>query len=262
MDWTREVVFLTGAASGIGKALARDLADHGASIAMIDLNEHGLNELKKELPTSSQSYLSLRGDVTDPEDLRQCFDRVEAELGIPTVVVANAGLGYTTPADNLDIDAFKRLMSVNYDGVVNTITEGLNRMLGSGQGNLVITSSVAAFTTMKGGAAYSASKNAVLRFAESLRLDLEDEPISVTTIHPGWVKTPMTEKYPDWVRFGEVSPEEAAEQFRAGIESRQNQVIFPWGMKLLVNLMTFIPDAVLDLVRERMPMPEELPTNE
>lgn len=258
MNWNERVVVITGAASGIGAALAEELAEEGASLGLLDVDGEGVSDLADRLEEPAGSTLGVTVDVTESSEVTEAFERIRERLGPPDVVVANAGLGYTTPATDLDTSEFKQLTGVNVDGVVNTVEPALDGILDEDRpGEIVVVSSVAAFTTAKGGAAYCGSKTAVLRFAESLRLDLVDDPVSVTTIHPGWVETNMTRKYPEELRFLEVSVDEAAEAIRRGIESDRSRVIFPWPMKFFVRMLEWLPDVLLDVVRTRTSVPTE-----
>lgn len=257
MNWSNRVALVTGAGSGIGAALSEELADHGASVAMMDIDEEGLEDVENSLSGGASDHLTINGDVTEPSDVEDAFRKTRESLGVPDTVVANAGLGYTTPATELDREAFLKLTDVNYMGVVHTVSEALDDMLQQGSGQIAITSSVAAFTHFKGGAAYCASKSAVLKLADSFRLDLTDEAISVTTIHPGFVTTPMTEKYSEQLRMSEVAPSTAAETIRKGLENRKRQIIFPLSFKILVNVMSIIPDFILDYIRGKLPSPDQ-----
>lgn len=256
MNWNERTVLITGAASGIGAALAEELAGEGADLALLDVAGDEVGNLADRLDGSTGTALGYTVDVTDVSQVNRAYERIRERLGTPDVVVANAGLGYTTPATDLDTTEFKQLMNVNVDGVVNTLQPALDGLFEEDkEGELVVVSSVAAFTTAKGGAAYCASKAAVLRFAEGLRYDLVDEPVSVTTIHPGWVETDMTRKYPEELRFMEIPVEQAAQTIRRGIESDRDRVIFPWPMKIFVGLLEWIPDRLLDMARSRAPLP-------
>lgn len=254
VNWTDKTVLITGAASGIGAALSRELADHGASLALMDVDEGRLAALVDEISRPGNAVLDLEVDVTDEEDVAKGYDRVRSELGGADMVVANAGVGFTTPATEMSPKDFKTIMDVNVQGVVNTIQPGLQDMLESDrEGRIVIISSVLAFTALKGGAGYCASKAAVLRLGESLRLDLKDEPVSVTTIHPGWVETDMTREYSEKMRVFEITPETAAQKIRMAVEDGRDRAIFPWPMKFLFMVMDWLPGGILDWVRSKIP---------
>jgi short-subunit dehydrogenase len=258
VDWNDKTVVITGAASGIGAALAKELGERGASLGLMDVQEEELVSLVEEMEPEDESVLTMRVDVTDEGQVSEEFDRVESEFGSVDVVVANAGIGYTTPANDLDGSAFKEIMDVNVQGVVNTVQAGLDDMLEATRGGkIVIVSSVLGFTPMKGGAGYCGSKTAVLRLGESLRLDLQDDPISVTTVHPGWVETEMTREYSEKFRLFEVSAETAARTIREGIEADRDYVVFPWAMKVLFKLVDWTPWGLLDWIRAQIPKIEK-----
>lgn len=257
MNWSDKTVLLTGAASGIGRALAQELADRNARLSLVDVDGDGLDSLTDSLSVPGEDLLVSQASVTQEETMESVVEQTERELDGIDVVVANAGLGYITPAADGSLSRTKQLLEVNLTGVTNTVVPALNSMLKTGEGHVVITSSVAAFLPTKGGASYSASKAGVLRFGESLRQDLRNEDISVTTLHPGWVRSNMTEKFDEELRMFEISAEEAAVYIRRGIEKDDGQVIFPWQARLLVALIRLLPFFIIDFVQSRVGSAEE-----
>lgn len=253
MNWNDKSVLITGAASGIGRNLAQELAGAGAGLSLIDVDRDGLEELHRGLSLPAGDTLIETVDVTDESAVESVVKRTDEELDGLDVVVANAGLGYPTPATEFSLERSKRLLDVNVNGVVNTVVPAIDRMVENGQGHVVIVSSVAAFVNFKGGASYCASKSGVLRLAEGLRLDLRETDVDVTTIHPGWVKTKMTEVLDEDLRMFEISAERAAENIRRAIENNKRKAIFPWQARLLVGLLKFVPDPLVDFVLSKLP---------
>lgn len=258
MSWSNKSVLITGAASGIGRALTHELAREGARLSLVDLERAALDELESELDYPDSHCLLTEADVTDESAMETVVDRTDEHFDGLDVVVANAGLGYPTPATDFSLSRAKRLLDVNLNGVVNTAVPAIDRMLVNGSGHVVVVSSVAAFVNFKGGASYCASKAGVLRLADSWRLDLAEEDIDVTTIHPGWVETDMTDPLDEDLRMFEISADEAATHIRTAIENNKRKAIFPWQARLLVGLINFVPDAVLEAVLSMTPGSEEL----
>ncbi|MFB6346277.1 MAG: SDR family NAD(P)-dependent oxidoreductase [bacterium] len=258
MNWSGQAVLVTGAASGIGRSLSQELRDRGAHLALLDVDGETLNTVARSLGGPDEDCLAIEADVTNPTDIESAVEKANAALGGLDVCVANAGVGYTTPAQDLSLSRSKHLLDVNLTGVINTVVPGLNTMLETDSGHVVIVSSVAAFVNFKGGASYCASKAGVLRFAEGLRLDLRERSnFHVTTIHPGWVETDMTAPYKESLRLFEISPREAAENICDAIEQKKRKVIFPWQARLLIGLIKYTPTALTDYVLSKMPNPEQ-----
>lgn len=258
MNWANKSVLITGAASGIGENLALELESNNADLILLDKDKEGLQKLENSLNGRNGIIQCHVCDVTEENAINRIIqDSWETMNGID-VVIANAGVGYPTPGDKPQLDRIKTIMDINFDGVVNTVVPALKLMLESNGGRLAMISSSAAFTGFKGGAAYCASKAAVLRFSESLRLDLQNHDVSVTSIHPGWVKTPMAEPYDSKVRYFEVTPEDAAKHIRKAIENRKKRYIFPWQFSLLIKSMSLLPQSLVDMGLSLMPSPEKL----
>lgn len=257
VNWTGKTVFITGAASGIGRALARELREEGARLALTDVDGDKLDTVSRSLGCPDEDCLVMEADVTDEDKMESVIRKADQSLDGIDVCVANAGVGYTTSAPDLSLERAKHLLDVNLNGVLNTVVPTLDTMLDQGNGHLVIVSSVAAFVNFKGGASYCASKAGVLRLAEGLRLDLRQEKdFHVTTIHPGWVETDMTAPYEEDLRLFEIPVEQAAVNIRRAIEQKKRKAIFPWQARLLIGLLDFTPDAIIDYVLSRMPGPD------
>lgn len=256
MNWNESVALITGASSGIGRAVAKELSSEGAQLTLIDINEDGLSETKNLPEIDSNNTMTLEADVTNEKAMADAIDQTVDRFGTIDLSFANAGLGYPTAGDELELDSVKRLLEVNVDGVLNTLAPCIEVMKDNNSGHLAITSSAAAFRGIPGGAAYCASKAAVLRLGESLRYDLEDHGINVTTIHPGWIKTPMTSPFEETLKFGEITAQEAAEHIRYAVENRKTRYVFPWQMALTIRLMKFLPESLIDYVLSLAPSPE------
>jgi NAD(P)-dependent dehydrogenase (short-subunit alcohol dehydrogenase family) len=187
-----KVVVVTGAGSGIGRALALDVARHGALVAVSDWNEAGLAETVELLKNAGAR--EVRSDVLDVSD-RAGFAAyalaVNDQFGRVNVVVNNAGVSHTGPVTEMEYVDFDWLMGVNFWGVVHGTKEFLPHLIASGDSHLVNISSLFGLISVAGSSTYNASKFAVRGFTEAVRQDmlLAGHPVGVTCVHPGGIKT-------------------------------------------------------------------------
>ncbi len=187
-----KVVVVTGAGSGIGRALALDMAGRGALVAVSDWNETGLAETVELLKNGG--VREVRSDVLDVSD-RAGFAAyalaVKDQFGRVDVVVINAGVSHTGPVTEMEYADFDWLMGVNFWGVVHGTKEFLPHLIASGGGHLVNISSLFGLISVAGSSTYNASKYAVRGFTEAVRMDmlLAGHPVGVTCVHPGGIRT-------------------------------------------------------------------------
>lgn len=184
--FTDQVVFITGASSGIGAAVALEFAREGAKVALAARRIDRLDAIRAEIEAIGSIALVLECDVTRRESIDRAVAQTVAELGRIDVVLANAGFGVSGSAARLETDDYRRQFETNVFGVIDTVYATLPYLLES-QGRLAIVSSVMGRVGLPASAPYCASKFAVLGFAESLYYDLADRGVSVTCINPGIV---------------------------------------------------------------------------
>jgi len=184
------VALITGAASGIGRALAVALAQEGWRIGALDCNEAGLRGLAEEL--SSPQCATAVADVTQPIPLAAAVQELERQLGPTDLLVACAGIGRETSAHALKPEDVAAVINVNLLGVAHSVAAVLPGMLARRRGHLVALSSIASFRGLPGMLAYCASKSGVNAFMEGIRTETHGRGIDVSTICPSWVRTPMT----------------------------------------------------------------------
>ncbi|MBX3179783.1 MAG: SDR family oxidoreductase [Candidatus Hydrogenedentes bacterium] len=184
--FTDQVVFITGASSGIGAAVALEFAREGAKVALAARRIDRLEALRAEIEAIGSVALVLECDVTRRESIDRAVAQTVAELGGIDVVLANAGFGVSGSATRLETEDYRRQFDTNVFGVIDTVHATLPHLL-ERRGRLVIVSSVMGRVGLPASAPYCASKFAVLGFAESLYYDLADRGVSVTCINPGIV---------------------------------------------------------------------------
>ena len=190
-DLQGKVAIVTGASSGIGEAIAEELLNHGARVALFARRQDRLQEVAHHLSKDANAQtLSLPGDVRKPEDVQKLVNEAVQRWGKLDIVVANAGFGYRAPIIEGDVERWKQLLDTNIYGLLLTLKYGGEKLLQQGRGgHVVVISSVASRSITAGGGIYSGSKCAVNAIAEALRQEVGQQGIHVTTIEPGAVTT-------------------------------------------------------------------------
>lgn len=246
-------VFITGASSGIGAALAFLYAQRGAQLGLVGRRADALEVLRASLPGSGHEVYVL--DVRDRAALHAAA-RQFLSAGPVDVVIASAGISAGTLTEELDdFEVFEAIMATNLNATVATFEPFIASMKERGQGRLVGVASVAAVRGLPGAGAYSASKAAVRNYCESLRVELRPSGIKVVTLAPGFIRTPMTAHNPYKMPF--LMPvkrfaEQAVRAIDAGISYR----VIPWQMAWVAALLRCVPNGVYDYFavrRERKP---------
>ncbi len=186
-----KVAAITGAGSGIGRALAIELAKRGASLALSDVDEVGLAETVSLCEGYGVKVSSLVLDVSDRDAMFEWADQVADEHGKVNLIFNNAGVALGAVVESMSIEDFEWLMSINFWGVVHGTQAFLPHLKASGDGHVINISSVFGLVSIPTQSAYNAAKFAVRGFTDALRIELEidDSGVSATTIHPGGIKT-------------------------------------------------------------------------
>jgi len=244
------VAVVTGASSGIGRALAIDLASRGYRVGLVARRPDVLEELASAIRAQGGIAFAAPADVGDRPALHQAIEAIESVLGPVDVMVANAGFGVPTQLSPLNITEVEHMFRVNLLGVVYSIEAVLPGMLGRGRGQLVAVSSLASRKGLAGESAYCASKGAVNLYMEGLRIALRKRGIIVTTICPGFVASSIAPMEAAATPF-EISAEAAARRITRVIVGRKSGMIsFPWPMTVLMALIARLPDwLVARLIR-------------
>lgn len=188
-DLTNKVAVVTGAGSGIGRALAKALAERGCRLAVSDVNEAGLAETVAEL--GDAEVRSYRLDVADRDAIYAHAEAVSADFGQVNLVVNNAGVALSASVREMTDEDFKWVMDIDFWGVAHGSRAFLPHLIASGDGHLVNISSVFGLIGVPKQSAYNAAKFAVRGFTEALRqeMKLENQPVSVSCVHPGGIRT-------------------------------------------------------------------------
>ena len=248
--WTNKVVFLTGASSGIGKGLAVEVGKQGAKLGLVARRAAELAELVNELETKGTQAIALPADVQDANALREAADQLRLRFGPIDILVANAGVGATSPSTVLQPDQVARVVNINLLGAANSVAAVLPEMVSRGSGHLVAISSLAAYRGLPKSAAYCGSKAGVSAFFESLRLDLRDKGVVVTIIHPGFIKTPLTAGRKATLPFL-MELDDGVKKIVGAIEKGKKSYAFPWQLATVVRAGMIMPNFLYDWIASR-----------
>ncbi len=251
MFWKDKVVFLTGASSGIGEALALAMAKRGATLGLLARREELLKELADKCERNGGNARYFAVDVTDAESVAEAANFLRDEFGKIDVLIANAGIGgNNSETRSLNPQAVAQVININLLGAVNAVSAVLPVMLDNKSGQLVAISSLAGFRGLPKSAAYSASKAGMTAFFESVRLDVQKRGVAVTIIQPGFIKTPLTSGRNNKMPFL-MELEDAVPLFLRAIEKRKKFAAFPWQLATFVRMGKIFPAWLYDRVAGR-----------
>jgi short-subunit dehydrogenase len=250
VDWSQKTVFITGASSGIGRALAVELGRSGASLGLLARRAETRREIVGEVEAAGGRALALPADVKDAQAVRAAADQLRQTFGRVDVLIANAGIGVTTDARDLRPDEVADVINVNVLGAVNSVTAVLPEMVERGGGQLVVISSLAAYRGLPKSGAYCASKAAVSAFFESLRVDLRGSGVDVSIIHPGFIKTPLTAGREAQMPYL-MELDAAVGKILRAIEKRKKSYAFPWQLASIVRAAMLMPVPLYDRIISR-----------
>lgn len=191
-NWSGKVTVVTGAASGIGRALAVLLAERGAIVALVDIDEEGLVNTGDQITAGGGACSRHVVDVADQEAVEALATEVVRQHGAVQLLVNNAGVSVVQRAEAITYDDFEWLMKINFWGVVYGTKSFLPHLRLSDEAHIVNVSSLFGIMSMPLQSAYNASKFAVRGFTEALKMELADSTVSVSCVHPGGIKTEIT----------------------------------------------------------------------
>ena len=241
-------VFITGASSGIGAALARQYAAGGATVGLVARNDEKLQAVVESLPGDPKRHFAFPADVTKREEIFEAAARFEKFSGGATLVIANAGMSHGVKTEFLeDLDVLEAVYRLNVFAMAYTFHAFIGPMKARGGGRLVGIGSVAGIRGLPGSEAYCASKSAVITYCESLRVEMQKYGIGVTTLCPGFVRTPLTAQNPYKMPFI-LEPEEFASQAIDAIRKGKSYAVIPWQMGLLAKILRVLPNPLFDRI--------------
>jgi short-subunit dehydrogenase len=241
MSFANQVAVITGASSGIGWALAKELSRRGAKVGLVARRRENLEKLAAEIAAANGTAAFATADVADREQTISAIRSLSAQLGPIDLLVANAGYGVPTQLEPMNVPEIEKTFKINVFGVIYSIEAALPDMLSRNRGHLVAVSSAAAYKGLPGESAYCASKAAVNVYMEGLRIQLRPRGIAVTAICPGFVTTEMTagNKFDmPWL----MDADRAAQLITWALSKKKSKYTFPWQMRILMWASRFAPD--------------------
>ena len=238
---------ITGASSGIGEALARELSRRGWDLALLARRADLLTKLAAELPNT----VGIECDVRDGAVVRDAVRSAESQMGGPfDLAIANAGIGVPTFAFEFNIADAEQMVRVNILGMMYLFDAVIPSMVERGRGRFAGVASIAGHRGLPSSSVYSATKSAMQSFLEASRVELAQFGVGVTIINPGFVETPMTAKNAGKMPFLWQTPR-AARYIADGLDRGKAVIEFPLPMSLLTRSMRFMPRVLFDKLTVR-----------
>ncbi|WP_445263574.1 SDR family oxidoreductase [Ramlibacter sp. PS4R-6] len=240
------LVFITGASSGIGQALARRYYDAGWRLALAARRTGEIEQWAQAQRLDAQRYAVYAADVADTDSIVGAGARCIEQQGVPDVVIANAGISIGVDTEERgDIEVIARTFATNNIGLAATFHPFIAGMRRRGSGRLVGIGSVAGIRGLPGHGAYCASKAGVISYCESLRGELRASGVKVVTICPGYIDTPLTRENRYSMPFLMKAEDFADRAFRT-IEAGTSYRVIPWQMGVVAKLLRALPNALYD----------------
>jgi short-subunit dehydrogenase len=255
--WTRQHCLVTGASSGLGRALAIALADRGAHVGLVARRASELEILANSLTGRGHKAAYAVADVTQVGPLRDAVRQLESSLGPCVVLLANAGIYRQTNGAAYDGDRAAAVFTTNIIGVSNSLAAVLPGMVARGRGHICAISSLGGFVSLPAAGAYCASKTALAVLMKSIRLDTASRGIHVTTAFPGFIDTPMITEGERHLLPKLVPADRAAAVILRAVERRRREVAFPFGTWLGCQIARLLPWPAYYWVMQHIPHLEE-----
>jgi short-subunit dehydrogenase len=237
-DWANKRVWIVGASTGIGAALAGQLHALKAKVAVSARSADKLNELVARLGAARALALPL--DITKVETIKSAEAELVAAWGGYDLVVFMAGDYTAMRAWELDLKVAKQMVSINWEGFLNGLSIVIPRFVDAKAGGIALVSSVAGYRGLPKSLVYGPTKAALINLAEVLYLDLKDKGLDIYVICPGFVKTPMTDKN-DFEMPSIITPEEAAGEIIKGLQKGEFEIHFPKGFTRMLKVLRHLP---------------------
>lgn len=260
--YQNRVAVVTGASSGIGTAMALEIARRGAKVALVARRQERLDELKEQVEKAGGQATAVACDVADKASVAAAHARVQEQLGSVDILVNNAGYGRHILFKDHDVADIERMMQTNYMGTVYWLKEVLPGMLQRGSGRILNLSSFAGIVAQPDEAAYAASKFAVAGLSESMAYELEPHGIQVSCAYPVLVRTEMftdeiMNRMPKSTHESFISPEDFVVRTLAGFDAAEKHIVVPgkfaWVHKLKVLFPTLIGRKVAQVKLAGLP---------
>jgi NAD(P)-dependent dehydrogenase (short-subunit alcohol dehydrogenase family) len=230
-----KVALVTGAGRGLGAAICRSLAREEVSVALTDVNKNLLENTAREMRAEGCACKSYVMDVADERNVQEVIDTVVKDLGHLDIVINNAGIDYTKPFDEMSLDEWQQVLSVNLTGPFVVAKSAFPRMKGNGGGHIVNIVSTASKRTWPNASAYHASKWGLLGFSHALHVEARKQNIKVTAVIAGGMRTPfIMDRFPDTDPKYLQSPDNVADTIKY-VLSQPAETVIPEIMVIPMN---------------------------
>ena len=249
-----KIAWITGSSTGIGRALAERLVRDGYRVAVSARSEEGLATIAASHPGKVGVYPL---DVTQPDAVKQVFERIESEMGPVDLAVFAAGSYTRDYAEDFDSARTRQMFELNVLATASCLETVMPAMIARRRGHIAVVASVSGYVGLPGAATYGATKAALNVMCEALYPELERHGVKMTIINPGFVDTPLTKKN-DFPMPFLISSEEAADTIAKGLEKGKFEIIFPWKMALAIRFLHALPHRLRFAITRKMLPPQDL----
>jgi short-subunit dehydrogenase len=251
MNLENKTILLTGASSGIGKAVAQKLLNENCRLALIARRNEQVKEYVDTEADKKNQPLIIKCDVSKKDDVAAAYKLIKEKFGNIDIAILNAGIGHTVTPETFNSVYAEQTFGANMFGIIYWAEQILPEFLKSRQGIIAAVSSLADNRGFSGSGFYCASKAAASIFLEGLRVELKRFGVKVITIKPGFVKTPMTAQNKFDMPFL-LSPERAAQYIIDGIKKEKRVIQFPWQTVFLTKLVGLLPGNFYEYLVSRV----------
>ena len=246
-----KVCWITGGGSGIGAELAKILSKNSYIVFISGRTKSKLSNIAK----NNKSIIPVAGDVSRLKDCKKIVDTIHKKFRKIDLVILNAATYSPGSMENLNVKEIKKVVDINLMGVINCLSSVISEMKKNKGGHLMIVSSPAGYRGLPGAGIYGVTKSAVTFLAETIKLEYEKFNIKVQVVHPGFVKTPMTDKNKFKMPFL-ITSEKAAHRIADKINTNDFEIYFPKRLLLGMKLLKFLPNKLyFKLIRKLVQLP-------